>query len=330
MNSKVKKNRMIAACAVIAVTLLLVHVTAYVHTGTCFAAETKPAVCESAEEAGDVLRDAMKARKDSAGICLITDVAASDSEGLMSQIFEEATKHTGNAVEGDYIRFQYDNCQASAKPVSIDGSSAVLFTYVISYYDSSEQEKAVDEKVSEVMSGLGLEGRTDLEKTEIIYDYLRENVKYDYDNLADSENDLKRTAYSALVEGKAVCQGYSAALYRLLLEAGVDNRIIFGASPGIDGEDEDHTWNIVKIGEVYYNTDLTRDSESGTAELFLKGSGPFDEDHMRSDEYLTEEFTSEYVISDTDFSAEGSSKPERAGASVLDFRNIARGLFRKN
>jgi transglutaminase/protease-like cytokinesis protein 3 len=292
-----------------------------------FAADKTAEVCRTQDEAAAALREAMKDREESAGICLITDIAAEDSEDIISEIFEGALGHTGDPEEGDYLKFQYESCNASAKPVTENGEKAVLLTYTLSYYDDAEQEAAVDEKAGEIIGSLGLDGMDDAEKTRAIYSYLLDNVEYDYDNLADEDYTLKRTAYAALIDGKAVCQGYSAAFYRLLLAAGVDNRIIFGTGINSSGESEDHTWNIVRIGDTYYNTDVTRDDELGEDRYFLKAADPFSEDHISSEEYMTEEFASEYKISETDYGKAGISIIDHIGTAALEFRKLIQRLI---
>ncbi len=288
---------------------------------SCFAADedTVP-VCYTTEEAGKSLRDAMKQRQGTVVICLVTDTAASDSENLINEIFEQALVHTGDPCEGDYLKFQYGTCDASARPASAGDEKAVLITYAISYYDTSEQEQQTEEKIAEIIDSLELDDKTDEEKVRAVYDYLCENVDYDYDNAANEDYLLKRTAYAALIDGKAVCQGYSAALYRLLLEAGIDNRIIFGTGITSAGDREDHTWNIVKLGDSYYNVDVTKGDELENDDCYLAGSGNFDEDHIRSEEYSSEDFTSAYEISGSDYGEGAEGSLDCIGSFLLHIR----------
>ena len=281
----------------IAVIALLIFLMSF-----CFsaAADTVP-VCHSVDEASEVIREAMKGREEMKAVCLVTDVAAEDSEELIGEIFEGALEHTGDPTEGDYLRFQYNSCSASAKPVSTGGNNAILFTYAITYYDTAQQEAELDEKIAEIIDSLDLADKTDYDKLVSIYNYICGNVGYDYEHLEDDEYYLKHTAYGALIDGKAVCQGYSLALYRLLLEAGVDNRVIYGTWTGDERGQEDHTWNIVKAGDSYYNTDITGDAGSTIRAYFMKGAGSFDDDHLRSEEYLTEAFAADYSVSDSDY-----------------------------
>lgn len=280
----------------------------------CYAADDQAVLCYSVEDAGEALRNAMKNRSESAGIWLITDLEASESESLIKEIFDKAIEHTGDPCEGDYLKFQYYNCNASAKYVIENGIGGILFTYSISYYDTAEQEAELDEIVSNIISDLDLDDKTDYEKAERIYDYLCDNVEYDYDNLTDEDYLLKYTAYAALADGKAVCQGYAEALYRLLLEAGIDNRVITGTAAKGLGEGGSHAWNIVQMEDVYYNTDITNDSELVRKKNFLKGSGSFNDDHVRAEEYDSDGFNDLYEMGEKDYKSWGDDILDKLAA----------------
>lgn len=279
------------------ITLLVITCSVF----CCCAADDQAKICYSVDEAGEALRSAMKDRSESAGIWLITDVDASDAEDLMHEIFSKAIEHTGDPCEGDYLKFQYYDCKALTKTVWENGTEGILFTYSISYYDTAEQEEQLDDVVTEIISSLDLDDKTEYEKVECIYDYLCDHVEYDYDNLEDNEYLLKYTAYAALVDGKAVCQGYAEALYRLLLEAGIDNRIISGTAVDSFGDEESHAWNIVRMEDAYYNTDVTNDSELVRKKHFLKGTGSFNDDHVRAEEYDSDEFNATYQMGEKDY-----------------------------
>lgn len=323
MTVKSRIRRIVSAAAMMTAILVALALAC-----PCSAADSVP-VCRSSEEASAALREAMTNREEMKAVCLITDVNASDSENLINDIFEGALEHTGNPTEGDYLRFQYDTCSASAKPVSAGGDDAVLFTYAISYYDTADQETAVDEKIAEIIDSLDLADKTEYDKITAIYNYICGNVEYDFDNLEDDDYHLKHTAYGALIDGKAVCQGYSAALYRLLLEAGIDNRVIFGTGSGITGDSENHTWNIVKVNGRYYNTDITADAAGVIRNSFLRGSAAFDDDHVRSEEYMTEPFISEYTVSESDYAADlFMDHLESLAAGIRAMAESVNGLLR--
>jgi len=74
---------------------------------------------------------------------------------------------------------------------------------------------------------------------------------------SDHENNLGAfDAYGALVEGRAVCQGYAHAFKLLLHFAGVENVIVTGRAGGVN-----HAWNLVNFGtktnERWYHVDVT-------------------------------------------------------------------------
>lgn len=91
-----------------------------------------------------------------------------------------------------------------------------------------------------------------------------------------------------MIGKKAVCQGYTNLFYRLALEAGLDARIITGyGNSGMRG------WNIVKIGDAYYNLDATWDCMHREGyRYFLQCDKDFLY-HERDEEYLTPEFYAE-------------------------------------
>ena len=268
--------------------MLLLCIAVPGHLCNAYADASGVPVCETSDDAGNELRKAMTERSETVRICLLTDTAASETEPVIEAIFEKALEHTGEQDEGDYLRFQYEKCSASAEPVSSEVKPAVLITYNISYYTTAEQEKETEEKASEIIESLDLEGKTEKEKADAVYDYICTNVSYDYEHWGESDYSLKRTAYAALIEGNAVCQGYCAALYRLLLAAGVDSRIIHGTGYPGSGDGEDHTWNLIDIYGNYYNADATWDAGDKDRKYYLRSDETFEKDHVRSEEYVSD------------------------------------------
>lgn len=91
-----------------------------------------------------------------------------------------------------------------------------------------------------------------------MHDYLVNNTKYDYDNFI--KNTIPQedyTAYGVLINGTGVCEGYSYAIKRLLKAVSIDSIIVDGNSTGDTGGP--HAWNMVKLGNDYYQLDVTYD-----------------------------------------------------------------------
>jgi transglutaminase/protease-like cytokinesis protein 3 len=79
------------------------------------------------------------------------------------------------------------------------------------------------------------------------HDYIILNCSYD-----DSLNNYSN-AYGALVEGKAVCEGYARAFKYLCDRVGIPCELVIGST------DVDHMWNVVEIEGKWYHIDLTWD-----------------------------------------------------------------------
>jgi len=110
--------------------------------------------------------------------------------------------------------------------------------------------EAFDAQAQKVLSGI-TPSMSEFEKVLYIHDELAKMVEY-----VDTPN--AHNAYGALVEGKAVCEGYAEAFQYLLQKAGIQSFAAIGSSinPGT-GRGEPHEWNYVRIDGKYYHVDLT-------------------------------------------------------------------------
>ena len=257
--------------------------------------------CDTIEEAGTILRNTMVEHKDNVTIGYLTNDNSKELSIIWEDIWVESFKHTGIDKEGDYLKFLVSERKGTAGLELGKDSYAytIVLGYDISYYTTKEQEAAVDAYIEDIINELKLVDKTDYQKIETIYDYVCNNIYYDYINLNDKEYKLKYTAYAALNNHTAVCQGYVEVLYRLLLKAGIDNRIIPGVKINKDGTRENHVWNIIKYNDVYYNTDVTWDSELFGYDYYMKNDKTFNPTHIREDEYCLNSFCNQYPISNT-------------------------------
>ncbi len=229
----------------------------------------------------------------------------------MAEVFDAAIGHTGVPTEGDYLAWQFAGYTRTISSFS-DLPDYMLFEYDIQYYTTAAQEAAVTAAVNELIDTLGVGGMNDYDIIETIYDYVCDNVEYDYRNLYNNSYTLKYTAYAALMNGTSVCQGYSVLLYRLLLEAGIDCRFVYGRATG----NELHSWNIVGLGDVYYHLDATWDAEGSGHDYFLCASL---EGHTLSSELQTASFREEYPMSTEDYPLMyGLDTPQITYAAAVD------------
>lgn len=255
------------------------------------------------------IRDMMVQRRTNFTIYVASEYYDWNSLGkLFQEWFEAARNHSINdnsSIEGfpagvdyaagDYLEWTYSGYRFSY-------SSAGVIKATVNYYTNAEQEAYATERIAQILSELNLDGMSDYEKTKCIYEYICNHVSYDYDRLEDDEYVLKYTAYNALHDGNAVCQGYATLLYRMLNLSGIESRVV----TGITGTQQDgHAWNIVKVDGVWYNVDVTFDAETSTQtkyflrtdEFFSSKEGGY---HELDEEFKSDSFRSEYPVSTED------------------------------
>ena len=221
-------------------------------------------------------------------------------------LYTEALKHItageagSNAKLGDYIAKAVKGYSLQASCTMVESNlTGVAYSYQVTYYTDKAQEDTVDSRLSEIYTSLQLSDSTltDAQKVWKIYDWITNHVTYDYENLNDDNNKTKYTAYGALSDGKAVCQGFAGLFYRMCMDNGIDCRIVTGTA-----DNGAHAWNIVKVGDNYYYIDATwdckvladeangRQAKPGTLYYFLRSSL---DNHIESE---TEKVTGDYPI----------------------------------
>lgn len=101
---------------------------------------------------------------------------------------------------------------------------------------------------------------SDYDKILTVHDWMIKNVHYEesYNMYPDSERWILHTAYGALVNGTAVCDGYAAAFNILMERFGVKCLLVDGVTAN-SVNDEGHQWNIVYVEDKCYHIDVTWD-----------------------------------------------------------------------
>ena len=135
---------------------------------------------------------------------------------------------------------------------------------------TEEQNKELADKVEEIIQYLNLDGKDDYDKIYEIYNYVCQNVEYDWeilDRVSEWDGGLGygQLAYEALCEGKSVCAGIARAMNLLLDRVGISSYYVIGSYFGAA-----HAWNLVELDGVYYFVDATADLNKDTYEYFLK------------------------------------------------------------
>ena len=226
------------------------------------------------------------------------------------EVIKEALfTHTKNPIEGDYLRFQYREYSVTRYLVTSGSRYCYLIFMDVVYMTDTAQEAAVSAAVSSLLGSLGVNSMDSYSKIKTIYNWICQNVSYDYAHVGNTEYLKQFSAYGALVEGTAVCQGYAVLLYRLLLESGVDVRVIPGT-----GNSTLHAWNIVELNGVYYNVDSTWDAGKDSYGYFLCSEADFS-GHIRLDGYRTDAFMTSYPMSSKTYESEEETTPSETTPS---------------
>ena len=135
------------------------------------------------------------------------------------------------------------------------GNQIIAFELTPEYFpDVSDETLAqFDAAVAAALSQVD-ESMSDLEKALVLHDYIAVNCAYNWkiatQGSSQDDDDRLFSAYGALVDGDAVCQGYALAYQLLLSRAGVTSRIVSGVN---------HMWNMVQLNGAWYHVDVTWD-----------------------------------------------------------------------
>lgn len=126
--------------------------------------------------------------------------------------------------------------------------------YILTPEEYAQRKAELDEACAEFLRSI--EGIDDQWKKElIIHDFVIDNCKYKH-----VDGDLTySSAYGAIVNGEAACEGYAKAAKYLFDAAGIESGVVSGTVDDPDGNPGSHMWNVVKFGDDFYHLDLTWD-----------------------------------------------------------------------
>lgn len=145
--------------------------------------------------------------------------------------------------------FAYSTANYGNRVVRFYDSNAGATTYIYDTNTIAERQKILDAKVESIFAEVITPSMSETEKALALHNWIVENTTYNY---AASENESAHreswSAYSALINGTAICEGLSKAYQLLLYRAGINCGLVTG--PG-------HMWNYVNLDGKWYQTDIT-------------------------------------------------------------------------
>lgn len=147
--------------------------------------------------------------------------------------------------------FGYIDSNGNSSPQRTERLTSISLYYVVPTNTVPDVINATEAKVSEALTWIP-SNATRFRIVQALHDYLVRNCVYDRSAVNEAVSP-SRTAYGALANGKAVCQGYSLAFKLLLRRAGV--HAVYVGSDSMQ-----HAWNMVQMeNNAWYHVDVTWD-----------------------------------------------------------------------
>lgn len=140
--------------------------------------------------------------------------------------------------------YSYNGKLYTAIAFSHDGKNGST-DYKVSKSEREGMQEKLDSAIEKILTDTkALESEYKIEK--YFNDYICANTEY------VTEGGLVSTAYGALIEKKAHCEGYSRAFKLLCNKVGIECDLVCGIS-----FDEGHMWNVVNIDGAHSYVDVT-------------------------------------------------------------------------
>ena len=133
----------------------------------------------------------------------------------------------------------------------------ICFNYLWNAKECRDRQLQFEKKVESVVRKLELNTMEEEDKELYIHDYITDTVQYDY----GKNGELSHSAYGALMNGTAVCQGISA-LFKVLADKCKLNCILIEGVMRDNNSTihtENHQWNIIEVNGRYAHLDVTND-----------------------------------------------------------------------
>ena len=143
-----------------------------------------------------------------------------------------------------------------------------------------EADKMQQAAIERIVSSIVKQGMSEYDTAKALHDYIVLHTAYDMRYYSGEAPDSAYTAFGALVDGTAVCQGYALAYQALLTYCGIECQYVSGVV-----RSGRHGWNIVSIDGEWYHVDTTWDDPTPDRKgyvrynYFLKSDAVMSRDH---------------------------------------------------
>lgn len=179
---------------------------------------------------------------------------------------DDITKLSDNAVTLSNINnFVHPYNSFTSIKTSIDSQGEIIVK--VKYLYSKEQISFINNEVDRIIKE-NYDSNVDVkENIKKIHDYIINSTTYDI-NYKENKPKFTYTAYGALKEHLATCNGYSDLMAIILSKLGIDNYKI-AYNPSGDTNEDGHVWNAVHIDDKWLHLDLTWDDPVGDGHDYL-------------------------------------------------------------
>lgn len=154
----------------------------------------------------------------------------------LKEVIDEVIKD--DYVHGTLAKYSYGMRTVSSKNT---------ITFNMTFHHTQQQEAELTTAVKNIVKDIISPAMTDIEKVKAVNDYVVTHTVYTSSGTKTSVH----SPYTIISEGKGVCQAYALLTYRLLEEAGIENKYVTGYAG------ESHAWNLVKLNGEWYHLDTT-------------------------------------------------------------------------
>lgn len=201
----------------------------------------------------------------------------------------------------DYTDLDYAfyNIKRSSLSISSVNARIVSIDHTLEEWDTPEQTEYVFNTVHKLIrENPSMIKASNYEKAAWAFDYIVDNVTYDY-TLTD------HSAYGALKNGTAVCQGIANLYYVMAIELGLKCKIVSGG---------DHAWNLVELEGKWYYVDPTWGACGWGRKYLLRAK------KNMTEHTLDTAYENSFIFADSDYQDTGNSGYNGILASVYNVK----------
>ncbi|MBP1042314.1 hypothetical protein I6N95_14940 [Vagococcus sp. BWB3-3] len=161
--------------------------------------------------------------------------------------------------------------------------------YDINEWQRKRKQVKAHRKVQAIVKDKIYYEMDDLQKAQVLNDYLCETITYSKrSELLGTADDI-RNVYGAIIEKKAVCLGYAYAYKALMDEVGIPCVVVVGHAR------EYHAWNKISIDGKWRVVDVTWNDSPQNKNQYFNLTDAENADHEQYDYFVLSEYVADYI-----------------------------------